>query len=180
MSQVWLRPNRRAVLMAAVPSALVGGIGLVLATGLIVSLNFVWLRIVGSLLTILAGCVSFAMIDQLRRPRLAYDDGQLLVDLRSGPAIPIPLEHVECFLLGQGPAYLPGDSSKRAETATVVVRLAEKATDYARRDVKPALGQWCDGNVTIRGTWCEPLDVSVVNRLNRRLAEVNRERAEAT
>jgi hypothetical protein len=28
--------------------------------------------------------------------------------------------------------------------------------------------------VTIRGTWCEPLSVGLVNRLNQRLAEVSR------
>ena len=179
MAQVWLRPNRRAVLMGMIPPALVGGIALVVATGVITSLNFLWLRIAAWIVTILAACVLAAMIDQLRRPRVAYDHEQLFVNLRGGPAIPIPLEHVECFLLGQSSAHLPGDSTQQAETATVVVRLSEKATDYARRDVKPALGSWCDGNVTIRGTWCEPLDVQVVNRLNRQLAQVNRELAEA-
>ena len=180
MAQVWLRPNRRAVLMGMVPPALVGAVALVVATGVVTSLSFLWLRIFGWVVTILAAFVLLAMIDQLRRPRIAYDDGQLLVDLLGGPAIPIPLEHVECFLLGQSAAHLPGDASQQAETASVVVRLSEKASDYARRDVKPALGSWCDGNVTIRGTWCEPLDVDVVKRLNRSLAQVKREIAEAT
>jgi hypothetical protein len=38
--------------------------------------------------------------------------------------------------------------------------------------VKPAFGNWSEGYVTVRGTWCEPLDSEVVRRLNRRLKEV--------
>jgi hypothetical protein len=38
--------------------------------------------------------------------------------------------------------------------------------------VKPALGAWCDSYVTIRGTWCEPLNGELIRRLNRRLREV--------
>jgi hypothetical protein len=38
--------------------------------------------------------------------------------------------------------------------------------------VKPSLGTWCGGYVTIRGTWCEPLQPDLIRRLNRRLKEV--------
>lgn len=175
MFEVWLHPNRRAVLMGMLVPAIVAAMGLILVTGAIASLGFVWLRIAGGLALVLAVFVLFAMCQQLRRPRIAYADGNLLIFLSLGPPVLVPLEYVECFLLGQGPAFLPGDQSERAEVVTVVVRLAEKATEYERRDVKPALGSWCDSHVTIRGTWCEPLDESVVRRLNRRLAEVNRE-----
>ncbi len=51
-----------------------------------------------------------------------------------------------------------------------MIRLADRATDYAQRDVKPALGSWCNHYVTIRGTWCEPLSLALVTRLNTRLA----------
>jgi hypothetical protein len=180
MAEVWLRANRRAVLMGMLVPVGVGLVGLVLASGAISLFAFVWLRIVGAIVLALAVIVLFAMFQQLLRPRLAYQDGKLLLYLSLGPPISVPLEHVECFLLGQGPAFLPYTAAERAEVSTVVVRLEEKATDYARRDVKPALGAWCDSHVTIRGTWCEPLDESVVRRLNRRLAEVNRERAVAS
>jgi hypothetical protein len=50
------------------------------------------------------------------------------------------------------------------------IRLAERATEWAQRDVKPALGAWCGGYITIHGTWCEPLDIDLVNQLNKRLA----------
>jgi hypothetical protein len=177
MAEQWLRANRRAVLMGMVVPTAFGLIGLVLVAGAIGTLDFVWLRVVGGAVLALALFVMIAMCQQLRRPRLAYEDGCLLIYLSLGPPISVPLEHVECFLMGQGSAHLPGKQSQAAEVVTVVVRLAEKATDYAQRDVKPALGSWCDSHVTILGTWCEPLDESVVRRLNRRLAEVNRERA---
>ncbi|HEY2827859.1 MAG TPA: hypothetical protein VGJ04_09690, partial [Pirellulales bacterium] len=52
--------------------------------------------------------------------------------------------------------------------------IADKATDYHQRDVKPALGRWDEGYVTIHGAWCEPLTLEVVQRLNVRLAEAQR------
>jgi hypothetical protein len=54
------------------------------------------------------------------------------------------------------------------------VRVAEKATDYHHREVKPALARWDEGYVTIHGAWCEPLTLQVVQRLNARLAEAHR------
>jgi len=67
---------------------------------------------------------------------------------------------------------LPGKRNQRTETQTIVIRIADKAVEWRQQDVKRQLGSWCDGYVTIRGTWCEPLNIEVVNRLNRRLAEV--------
>ena len=57
---------------------------------------------------------------------------------------------------------------------TVVIRLAELPQDWADvPGIKPALGKWCGGYITIRGTWPEPLKCfHLVNGLNRRLAEV--------
>jgi hypothetical protein len=81
---------------------------------------------------------------------------------------------VEAFFLGQGPAKLPG-SPNAQQTVNLVARLAQRETDWARREVKPALGNWCDGYITIRGTWCEPLDNELVRRLNRRLKEVTKQ-----
>jgi hypothetical protein len=61
----------------------------------------------------------------------------------------------------------------------VVVRLAESATDWKHREVRPAFGQWCEGYITLRGAWCEPITREVMQGLNRRLAEVQRERKAA-
>jgi hypothetical protein len=95
-----------------------------------------------------------------------------LVWLRSGPPIRVPVGAVECFWLGHAASLLPGKRNQRTETQTIVIRIADKAVEWRQQDVKRQLGSWCDGYVTIRGTWCEPLNIEVVNRLNRRLAEV--------
>jgi hypothetical protein len=86
----------------------------------------------------------------------------------------VPAHIVESFFVGQGPATLPGGTQNH-RTANLIARLSQRETDWARRDVKPALGKWCDGYVTINGTWCEPLDDAVVRRLNRRLHEVKQQ-----
>ena len=61
-----------------------------------------------------------------------------------------------------------------ASLGTVVVRLAEKAEAWRRGRIHPLVGSWCDGYIILRGTFCEPLSVEVVHRLNRLLAESHR------
>jgi hypothetical protein len=109
---------------------------------------------------------------QLRRARIGYHGGHVLFFLSSGGPIGVPVAIVEAFFVGQGPATLPGGVGKQQQTYNLVARLSQRATDWAEREVKPALGQWCGGYVTIRGTWCEPLNDDVIRRLNRRLKEV--------
>jgi hypothetical protein len=94
------------------------------------------------------------------------------------PARPtaIPIDIVECFFLGQGPGQLPKLRGRETETQNVIVRLAESATEWKHREVQPAIGLWCEGYITLRGSWCEPIDRNLMQRLNRRLAEVQRER----
>jgi hypothetical protein len=113
----------------------------------------------------------------LTRPRLGYEAGELLVFLEPTRATRVPIEIVEVFFLGQGPSTLPKLRDREPETQNVVIRLAESAVDWKHRDVRPAFGQWCEGYITIRGSWCEPITPGVMRRLNSRLAEVKRERS---
>jgi hypothetical protein len=117
-----------------------------------------------------------------RQPRLAYANGQLEVYLARQP-LRVPIEIVECFFMGQGPSFLPampiGDSKAAPDTANLIVRLAESEPDWKHRDVWPRLGQWCEGYITIRGAFCEPLSKEVAGKLNHRLVEVHRERSRA-
>jgi hypothetical protein len=108
-------------------------------------------------------------------PRIAYEPGELLVFVEMHRATRVPIEIVECFFLGQGPSELPKLAGREAETANVVVRLAEAASEWKHREIKPAFGQWCEGYITIRGAWCEPINRDLLQRLNHRLAEVQRE-----
>ena len=177
MTETWLQSNRRAIAFgAALPVAFaIVSLGLWLTAG-----EVGWIRWASLAFGGLALLLMVLLAAQWRRPRLAYRDGVLLVYLRTGEPIKVPIEAVEAFFLGRGPTLLPGPQNRELKTSNLVVRIAQRAVDYAERDVKPALGLWSEGYITIRGTWCEPLSVEVANRLNRRLAEVKRELAERT
>ncbi len=158
-----------------VPPALCVGMGLLLLLGLPGREPPTWLRAAGGFLLVISLLAIVALAWQIRKPRLAYHDGKLLLWLRSGGPIRIPVEFVECFLLGQAPSLLPGGDKRQTEASALVLRVADRAVDWHRQDVKPQLGKWCEGYITIRGTWCEPLSIPLVNRLNVRLAEVSRD-----
>lgn len=176
MSETWLKTNTRAAAFGMVPPALFAGLFLAVLWRL--EPQSAWLTVV-----LWAGIGAAALVIVLlaamsRTPRLSFRDGNLLVHLRPSRPFQVPIEFVEAFFLGRGPSLLPGERNRGAPTMNLIIRLADKATEYSHRDVKPALGAWCDGYITIRGTWCEPLNVEVANRLNRRLAEVKRQLAE--
>jgi len=111
----------------------------------------------------------------LRQPRVAYEGGDLLVYLGLTEPLRVPIAVVECFFAGQAGAMIPDAQGREAEARTVIVRLAEAAKDWHHRDVKAAFGHWCEGYITIRGTWCEPITPELMKRLNHRLVEVHRE-----
>lgn len=170
MRETWLRTNRRILLMGMIlPGVLVLG-GLILAAmtqgGDAPGFAYVGLAAAAVGLTLFG-----LLLPQLKRPRLAHAEGELLVYLRSGRPLRVPLEIVECFFLGAGVGQLPGATGQDIPLRNLVMRVAEKATDYHQRDVKSALGRWRDGYVTFHGAWCEPLNLEVVKRLNARLAE---------
>lgn len=171
MTEVWLRSNRRILLLTM---ALVGcGGGLAAAAAVS---QFPPLRALGWCGGAVAGAVMVGLVQQALRPRIAYRPGFVLFFLRVGRPIAVPQDVVEAFFLGQGPAHLPGRRRRKEETVNLVARLAQRATPWQRQEVRPALGSWCDGYVTIRGTWSEPLNLELVGRLNRRLSEVSRRR----
>jgi hypothetical protein len=173
MREIWLRPNVRAVLFACVPPAVCAAVGAWLAISA-TSGNQKHLSYIGTSVFV-AGLATIAfLLWQLRRPRVAYTGGHVLFYLRAGRPIAVPVAHVEAFFLGQGPTRFPGNLGKQ-EAVNLVARLARRASEWTHQEVKPSLGSWCDGYVTIRGTWCEPLGTDVVRRLNRRLKEVQTE-----
>jgi hypothetical protein len=167
MTEVWLQSNRRVLGLALVPAALVGALGVALLVRSDGALDVVGWALVGAGLLLIAG-----LLRQFSRPRVAYRDGHVLFNLRAGAPIAVPREVVEAFFLGQGPAYLPRMHGADAETVNLVARLSQKAPEWMHVAVKPALGHWCEGYVTIRGTWCEPLTGDVIRRLNARLREL--------
>ena len=176
MHEVWLRTNRRAIWFGTVAPALLVAVGAWLLVGF-KSGSGHWSQWLGAVLIVVGGGLVAALVTQLRQPRIVYADGQVLFYLSAGPPIAVPVELVEAFFLGQGPLMLPGTQAFNDATVNLVARLSQRDASYAKREVKPALGWWCDGYVTIRGTWCERLDGELIRRLNRRLREVTEERA---
>ncbi len=172
--EVWLRTNARAMWLATILPATVAIAGMVILIGWGNSTATIWPRVAGGVLVGLGVAAVATLAWQARQPRLGYDDGYLLVWLRRGPPLRVPIELVECFWLGQAPSLLPGKRHVNSETASVVVRIAERAPEWRQQQVSPQLGSWCEGYITIRGTWCEPLSIDLINRLNSRLAEVTR------
>ena len=172
--EVWLRPNRRifGVGIFVLALALTGTIPFI-ATSQHVAVTTVAYTIGVLILSLVVLAVR-----NIIRPRLAYDDGCLLVYLGSAQPHRVPIELVECFFLGQGPSLLPAPTlageRESPESATIVVRLAESAEEWKHVEVKPSLGQWCDGYITIRGTWCEPINADRMKQLNHRLVETHR------
>lgn len=171
MGEVWLKQNRRAILfgMAAPAMAVLLALGWL---GWFGPSAAAWGKGLAWSIAAVGGLMLAVLAVQLRQPRLAYRDGKLYFNLRAGSPVGVPIEFVEAFLMGVAPAMLSARDEDRTETRTLTIRLAERAEEWADRDVKPALGKWCGGYVMIRGTWCEPLSVTLVNRLNQRLAEV--------
>jgi hypothetical protein len=131
---------------------------------------------VAGLAFLLLGAIGYVALWLAGRiPRLAYNDGELLVYLRSLRPLRVPVDAVECFFLGQGPAQPAVPDDLVVKAANVIVRIGEGATAWHARKVRAELGQWQDGYITIRGMWCEPLSHERVNELNRRLAEAQRQ-----
>lgn len=177
MTEIWLRPNRRAFLPGLIfclAGALAcAGIGAALASYWFI----LWPAIVVAGLWLI---VAAAFGWQMTTPRMAYENGHLNLHLRGGQPFRIPIDIVEVFFFGQGDTSIPGIDKNRNETASIVVRLAESAEDWKQRDVHPNLGAWCDGYITVRGDWTEPITEDLLRRLNARLAEIHRERKEAS
>jgi hypothetical protein len=170
MPETLLRPNLRAIYAGLVLPVATAIVGLALALGPWQAES--WLRGVGWAVAALSALILVLLLWQTRQPRLAYETGHLLIYLRSGPPIRLPVELVQCVFLGVGPTQLPG-RGVGLRSANLVLRLDEKATDWHEVEVKPALGRWSDGYITIHGAWCEPLKIDVIQRLNERLHELN-------
>jgi hypothetical protein len=175
MAEVWLKTNRRALVLGmALPAAML----VVCFAVLIWSVAGGWHWALQLLLVALTAGALWMMGELLYaafRPRVAYEGGELLVFLEPARATRVPIDIVEVLFLGQGPSDLPKLRGREPETQNVIIRLAESASEWKHRDVRPGIGHWCEGYITIRGAWCEPITPDLVKRLNRRLVELQRE-----
>ena len=178
--ECWLQSNRRAAWPAAVAPAVTHFAAL---GGLFFLLGSDWSPWVVWPLAGVAGIVAFlslatvvAMVLWARLPRLAFDGERLLVFMTGLEPIAVPIDVVEVFFRGQSGAGLPGKDGGEAKTAAITVRLAEAATEWQAREVRPSLGKWADSYIVISGTWCEPITPDLLKQLNARLVAVHRQR----
>jgi hypothetical protein len=136
MREIWLRPNRRAILFGCIPPLLLTGAGLWILVAEIKTGRSYWPG--GLMITLGLGSIGLLMT-QLFRPRIAFSKGSVLFYVRSGRPIGVPVDVVEAFFAGQGPAHLPA-VSKQPQSVNLIARLSQRATEWACQDVKPALG----------------------------------------
>src|SRR4029079_4779989 len=100
----WLRANRRVLTLGLIVPVVLLCAGLV---AVVMSQNF-YVRAIGAIVGAIGGMGIFGIVWVMFQPRLAYRDGQLLVNVRRGQPYRVPIEVVEGFLMGQGPTMLPG------------------------------------------------------------------------
>ena len=177
MRECWLRPNQRVIglVIALAVSFTFAGLALV-CVGFFLPLR--WLTFAGGVAAAVGVIAVAVLVHSYRTPRLAYEDGHLLVFFDSSRPVRVPIEHVEVLFLGSSlvtPKTAEQDDDQSGpRTANVVVRLAETAKQWHDREVASALGQWEDGYIVLRGTWCEPIGHERLNEINKRLTEVRR------
>jgi hypothetical protein len=176
MAEVWLDTNRRALGMGLVLPGSIAAVGLAALAYSFWSRQHWGLQLVLVVVTAVALWMVGELLYALRCPRVAYDDGELLVYLEPTRPTRLPVEIVECFFLGMGDSELPALDGAPPKTRNVVIRLAERAQEWRERPVRPQFGQWSDGYITLRGTWCQPLTPQLLKDLNHKLATVQRQR----
>jgi hypothetical protein len=172
----WLKTNRRALALGMVLPASMAALAAAALVWSVRAGQHWGLGILFVLLTAAPLWMVGELLYALAQPRIGYRAGELLVYLEPARPTRVPIEIVECFFLGQGPSDLPKLKGRRPDTQNVVIRLAESALEWKRREVRPTFGRWCEGYITIRGSWCESITPALMRRLNQRLSEVQRER----
>jgi hypothetical protein len=168
---VWLQGNRRLIYPMFVLPILLAILGITLIA--LTWDRYIWLSAVGVLIIAVSVLLSISIMFYAYTMRIACDGKNLLLYIQESKPVAVPLEIVECFFLGSGITAMPGSPNREIQTKNIVVRIAERATDWAHRDMPLEVGKWCEGHVTIRGLYCEPLTVDKVQELNVKLYEAH-------
>lgn len=169
-TEVWLRGNVRPLLGLAVLGL---GLAMLAAVGVAAAGGPSWLAVLATAMLV-AAVAMFAFVAS--RPRLARRGDSLLVRLAPFVVHRVPLDVVECVFHGsqpiESPATQPAEPQRRV--GTLVIRLAERATDWRQRSTFAPWGTWQDGHIVCDGRWCEPLTVEVARGVGSRLLEAKR------
>ena len=179
MAECWLKPNQRPTWSAIVLAALLAlgaGVGMICAWWASAS---IWLAGFAFLLCLCSVALLLG-VRQLGKPRVSYADGQVYIHDASPTPQAVPVDIVEVFFLGSGPALPAEQEETIPRAANVVIRLSESATQWHHGELSPSIGKWSDGYIVLSGTWCEPIGHERLNEMNRRLSQVHRERRAST
>ena len=173
--EIWLRGNPRPALAVFVAAATAAAVGVVVAS--MREPAWAW-GLAAVFIPLLAAAAALARA--AARPRLMRRGSTLEVRLSPLGVHRVPLEIVECVFPGFQP--LGGGEDGGAAVAprrvnTLVVRLAERATEWRARPVTAAWGGWDDGTIVFDGRWCEPLSPALVRHIAARLVDAKREAA---
>jgi hypothetical protein len=169
--EIWLRTNPRPFLAALIAPFILTAMGAVwLWWGMSNSVSL-WFMAAGPIFILGGFLLASALVWRSTQPVLAQKSDRLLLFMEGAEPIAIPLDVVECFFTGQGDALLKDRQGKEREASAIIVRLAESAKEWHHRDVAPQYAHWCEGYITLRGTWCEPIGPDLLRQLNKRLVE---------
>lgn len=131
-----------------------------------------WLAVVAMVAFSLMLVICLAIFLNAKMPRIVRKDETVLFYLPGPKPIVVPLEYVECFLMASGITTLPGNEKKEVQAKNIVIRLAERVEEeWGHREIPLEIGKWCQGQITIRGLYSEPINVDMVQRLNVKLYE---------
>ena len=174
---IWIRGNRRAFSTVLVPTLLVFAAAVSCLTPAVGELH-IGLRFVAAMSAGFSLVVIISLLYWIFKPLLAYQDGHLLVYLNPPHIIKVPIDLVEVFFAGQSDSFMPHAQEDASESRNIVIRLADRATDYHHRKVKPIFGSWEDGYIVVRGTWTEPINRETFRFLNKSLVAAHRQQKE--
>jgi hypothetical protein len=167
-TEVWVAGNARPVYGLAIVGVLVAVMAVAVAKaggGTLVAVTVAG----GVPLAIAAAFAAVAL-----RPRLARERGDMVVRLAPLSTQRVPLDVVECVFSGSQPLAEADGGPPRRRVGTLVIRLAERATDWRHRATFAPWGTWDDGHIVIDGRWCEPLSPEFARALAGRLMESKR------
>ena len=112
------------------------------------------------------------------RPRLVRQGSCLVVQVSPVARETVPLDIVECFFPGSNRLDAEGAPAGGEQIAfrvgTLIIRLAERALDYRRRDTFSPWVTWDDSCIVLDGRWCERLTPEFARELGARLVAAKR------
>ena len=169
--EVWLAGNVRPVAgLAAIALATAAAVGV--AVAMAEPPRWVVVAILAPVCLIAVAVVALGRAAAL--PRLVRRGTAVELRLAPGRTEAVPLGIVECVFRGSEP-LAGSEAEPRFRVGTLVIRFAERATEFRARTTFRPWGSWEDGHAVIDGRWCEPLTPETVRRIAGRLVEAKRE-----